>query len=96
MIRVVADTHVYVSMFGGLPGTFLESFTLLASAALLHELEEKLRLKWGVSPEDRIRTKLESFARMVNRVLNVDDPDDNRVLEKPITWSVAERHLLAS
>src|ERR1700693_4066774 len=93
MIRVVAETNIYVSalMFGGLPGTFLElalldSFTLLLSAALLDELEEKLQLKFGVSSEDAasIRAKLESIARMIkpDRVLNVvDDPDDNRVLE---------------
>ncbi len=55
MTRVVADTNVYVSalMFGGLPAifldlAFLESFTLVASTALLDELDEKLRLKFGL------------------------------------------------
>lgn len=112
MIRVVADTNVYVSalMFGGLPGTFLDlalvgSFALVASAALLDELDEKLRFKFGVSPEDAaaIRTKLESVAQMVkpDLVLDVvkDDPDDNRVLE--CAWAgradyvvSGDRHLL--
>lgn len=94
MIRVVADTNVYISalMFGGLPGTFLDlalvrAFALVASAVLLDELDGKLRFKFGVSPEDAaaIRTKLESVAQMVkpDLLLDVvaDDPDDNRVLE---------------
>ena len=49
MLRVVADTNIYVSafMFGGLPGLFLDlafqrAFTLLISPALLDELDEKL------------------------------------------------------
>ncbi len=44
MIRVVADTNIYISalMFGGLPGTFLDlafsrAFTLVASSAILDE-----------------------------------------------------------
>jgi putative PIN family toxin of toxin-antitoxin system len=112
MIRVVADTNIYVSalMFGGLPGVFLElalleSFTLVASAALLDELDEKLRLKFGVSTQDAatIRARLEGVARMVqpHRVLNVvhDDPDDNRVLECASTGKAdyvvsGDRHLL--
>lgn len=112
MIRVVADTNIYVSalMFGGLPGTFLdlaflESFTLVASAALLDELEEKLWLKFGVSSDDAaaIRAKLEGIARMVqpDQLLNVvqDDPDDNRVLECAWTGRAdyivsGDRHLL--
>src|SRR5579875_2140073 len=112
MIRVVADTNVYVSalMFGGLPGTFLDlalvgSFVLVASAALLDELDEKLRFKFGVSPEDAatIRAKLESVARMVKPGLVVDvvqdDPDDNRVLECACAGEAdyivsGDRHLL--
>jgi len=59
MIRVVADTNVYISafMFGGLPGFFvdlalLRTFLLIASAPLLEELDEKLRVKFKVSAED--------------------------------------------
>jgi uncharacterized protein len=97
-------------MFGGLPGTFLElvlvgSFVLVASEALLDELDEKLRVKFAVSPEDAaaIRTKLESVADMVkpDQVLNVveRDPDDNRVFECACTGEAdyivsGDRHLL--
>lgn len=94
MTRVVADTNVYVSalMFGGLPGIFLdlallESFTLVASAVLLDELDEKLRLKFGIASQDTaaIRAKLESVAHTVQPACALDvvkdDPDDNRVLE---------------
>jgi putative PIN family toxin of toxin-antitoxin system len=59
MIRLVVDTNVYISalMFGGLPGSlldlvFLQSFVTVISADLLDELDEKLRLKFEVSPED--------------------------------------------
>jgi PIN domain len=59
MVRVVADTNVFISalMFGGLLGSFLDlallqSFLLVTSPALLDELDEKLRLKFGLSPND--------------------------------------------
>jgi predicted nucleic acid-binding protein len=58
MIRVVADTNILISalMFGGLPGyfldlAFLQSFALVTSSPLLDELDEKLRGKFGVSPQ---------------------------------------------
>ncbi|MHB2009564.1 MAG: putative toxin-antitoxin system toxin component, PIN family [Acidobacteriaceae bacterium] len=94
MIRVVADTNVYISalMFGGLPGVFLDlalkrAFTLVTSNVLLDELDEKLRGKFGVVQEDvhAIRARLENVTHLVKPdfVLNVvaADPDDNRVLE---------------
>ncbi|MHB2009566.1 MAG: putative toxin-antitoxin system toxin component, PIN family [Acidobacteriaceae bacterium] len=94
MIRIVADTNVYISalMFGGLPGVFLDlalkrTFTLVASNVLLDELDEKLRGKFAVDPKDAraIRARLERIAHLVEPdfVLKVvaDDPDDNRVLE---------------
>ncbi len=100
MIRVVADTNIYVSafMFGGLPGLFLDlalqrAFTLLTSSALLDELDEKLRDKFEVKAEDAalIRRKLESIAGLVEPafVLNVirGDPDDNRVVEAAVAGS---------
>ena len=59
-------------MFGGLPGSFLDlalmnAFTLVTSPALLDELDEKLRAKFGVSKEDAeaIRRKLEGVASIV-------------------------------
>jgi putative PIN family toxin of toxin-antitoxin system len=71
MSRVVLDTNVYISalLFGGLPGSlldlaFLRSFTLIISPALLDELDEKLRAKFGVSPGDAafLRARLENIA----------------------------------
>jgi putative PIN family toxin of toxin-antitoxin system len=94
MMRVVADTNVFISalMFGGLPGRFLDlalsrRFTLLTSNALLDELDEKLRGKFAVSERDAlaIREKLDGSANIVNPAFELnavpDDPDDNRVLE---------------
>ncbi len=112
MIRVVGDTNIYLSalMFGGLPGAFLElalvrSFALVASAPLLDELDDKLRVKFGVPPKDAaaIRARLEGVALMVEPdvILNVigDDPDDNRVLECAVKGRAdyivsGDRHLL--
>jgi uncharacterized protein len=112
MIRVVADTNVYISalMFGGLPGTFLElalvgSFVLVTSEALLDELDEKLRIKFGVSSEDAaaIRARLDSTAHIVKPDLALDvvkaDLDDNRVLECALAAKAdyvmsGDRHLL--
>jgi uncharacterized protein len=94
MIRVVADTNIFISalMFGGLPGSFLnlallETFRLVTSPTLLDELEEKLRDKFelAVKDIDRIRARLEKISFVVEPVLTLtaikDDPDDNRVLE---------------
>jgi len=94
MSRVVLDTNVYISalMFGGLPGelldlAFLRSFTLIISSLPLEELDDKLRDKFGVSPEDAafLRARLERVAQVVEprdvlRVID-EDPDDDRVLE---------------
>jgi putative PIN family toxin of toxin-antitoxin system len=109
MLRVVADTNVFISalMFGGLPGSFLdlallESFTLVTSVALL---DEKLRKKFELSPEDAdlIRARLEKTAEVVNPEVSLsvisDDPDDDRVLECAVTGRVdyvvsGDRHLL--
>ena len=62
MLRVVADTNIFISalMFGGLPGSFLDlallrSILLVTSPELLDELDEKLRLKFEVSSKDAIR-----------------------------------------
>ncbi len=112
MIRVVVDTNVFISalMFGGLPGSvldlvLLQAVQLVTSAALLDELDEKLRLKFEVAPgdADAIRTKLENCALVVKPSISVefinDDPDDNRVLECAMagraTYIVSgDRHLL--
>jgi putative PIN family toxin of toxin-antitoxin system len=99
-MRVVADTNIFISalVFGGLPGSFLDlaflrSFQLVTSPVLLHELDEKLRLKFALPADDadRVRAKLESAALVVepNLALTVitDDPDDDRVLEWRAGWT---------
>ena len=61
MMRVVADTNVFISalMFSGLPGRFLDlalsgRLTLVTSKALLDELDEKLRDKFAISERDAL------------------------------------------
>ena len=111
-MRVAADTNVYISalMFGGLPGIFLDlgfarAFQLVASAALLGELDEKLRGKFAVSAKDAasIRLRIERVADLVEPdfVLDVvaEDPDDNRVVECAVAGKAdaivsGDRHLL--
>lgn len=108
----VLDTNVYISalLFGGLPGSlldlaFLRSFTLIISPALLEELDEKLRGKFGVPVEDAalVRARLEKVAEVVQpqESLHViaDDADDNRVLECAVKGKAdvivsGDRHLL--
>jgi uncharacterized protein len=74
MTRVVADTNIYVSalMFAGLPGALLnlgllQALTLVISPPLLDELEDKLRVKFGVTAKDAatIRAKLQGTADVV-------------------------------
>lgn len=94
MIRVVADTTIFISalMFGGIPGTFLDlafvkSFQLATSPVLLDELDEKLRGKFEGIPEgcrpDTATPEKDRFYRGAGfrPAVIKDDPDDNRVLE---------------
>jgi uncharacterized protein len=112
MIRVVADTNVFISalMFGGLPGLFLDvafsgAFQLVTSEVLLDELDEKLRVKFGLSTEDAdaVRRRLSDSAETASPQLTLDavrdDPDDNRVLECAVAGKAnyivsGDRHLL--
>lgn len=112
MTRVVADTNIYISalMFGGLPGMLLDlgliqAITLVISAPLLDELQDKLCVKFGVLAQAAaaIRAKLESIGDLIDpaMVLDVvtDDPDDNRVLECAVAGRAdyivsGDRHLL--
>ncbi len=112
MTRVVADTNIYISalMFGGLPGAFLDlafsrSFQLVTSPPILAELDEKMRMKFGLSPADAelLRKKLEGLALVVvpTALLKVisEDPDDDRILECAITGEAdyivsGDKHLL--
>jgi putative PIN family toxin of toxin-antitoxin system len=112
MIRIVADTNIFISalMFGGLPGSFLDlafqgSFLLITSPILLDELDEKLRMKFELSPTDAdlIRSRLEGISEIVSTATPLavvkDDPDDDRVLECAIAGRAdyivsGDRHLL--
>lgn len=112
MIRLVIDTNVYISalMFGGLPGSlldlvFLQSFVTVISADLLDELDEKLRLKFELSPEDAatVLDRIAGIAQVVHpeKTLHVirEDPDDDRVLECAVSGKAdyivtGDRHLL--
>lgn len=112
MIRVVADTNIYISasMFGGLPGVFLDlaftgAYRLLVSRLLLDELDEKLQGKFRVSRDDAaaIRARLERAAECVEPTLAMaaiaDDPDDDRILECAVAGGASvivsgDRHLL--
>jgi uncharacterized protein len=113
MIRAVVDTNVYISavMFGGLPGALLDlilmrSFNTLISPVLLDELDEKLRLKFKVSPSDAavIRERINDVAQLVEpeeslRII-ADDPDDDHVLECAVAGKAddivtGDKHLVA-
>ena len=112
MIRIVADTNIFISavMFGGVPGAFLDlafqgSFHLITSPILLGELDEKLRMKFELSPADAdlIRSRLEAISQLVSTTATLavikDDPDDDRVLECAIAGRAdhivsGDRHLL--
>jgi uncharacterized protein len=112
MIRLAIDTNVYISalMFGGLPGAlldlvFLQSFVTVISPDLLDELDEKLRLKFDVSPEDAatVLDRIAGTAQLVHpeETLHVirEDPDDDRVLECAVSGKAnyivtGDRHLL--
>jgi putative PIN family toxin of toxin-antitoxin system len=112
MTRVVADTNILISalIFGGLPGSllalaFLRSFQLVTSPVLLDELDETLRLKFGLSEgdADQARARLEGTAlvvrpEMILKVVN-DDPDDDRILECALAGEAdyivsGDKHLL--
>lgn len=93
MIRVVADTNVYISAFnfGGLPVAILRlaqgrAFVLCLSPHILVETREVLRLRFGWL-ETEIRRALDpvlEVARLVEPALRLavaEDPDDNRILE---------------
>ena len=94
MLRVVADTNIYISAFnfGGLPSKILElapegHILLFISAPILQELEGVLTRKFAWPKE---RTSLASanllrFTYLVNPAMRLDvvaeDPADNRIHE---------------
>jgi putative PIN family toxin of toxin-antitoxin system len=83
----------------------MQTITLVISPPLLDELQDKLRVKFGVLAHDAaaIRAKLETTGNLIHptMVLDVvsDDPDDNRVLECAVAGRAdyivsGDRHLL--
>jgi len=112
MTHVTADTNIYISalLFGGVPGVFLDLalmqvFRLVVSAALLDELDEKLKDRFHLTVTDAqaIRKKLEANADTVGPTVTInavaEDPDDNRVLECAVEGHSdyivsGDRHLL--
>ena len=94
MLRVVADTNIYVSAynFGGLPGKVLElaqggQISLFISAPILHELEQVLRTKF-FWPEKEISRLVRNILRFTHLVIPdkrlgvvTDDAADDRILE---------------
>jgi uncharacterized protein len=102
MIRVVADTNVFISalLFGGLPAAFLDlafegAFLLITSPILLDELDDKLLNKFDLLPSrvDQIRTKFERTCELVSTTPSLcivkNDPNDDRVLECAIAGRVS-------
>lgn len=98
MLRVVADTNVYISAFnfGGVPETQLRlarrhAFRLYVSAAIAEEVEEVLAEKFGYAPKslEVVRRTLSRATRRVVRthvrVQACADPDDDKVLACALT-----------
>ena len=94
MLRVVADTNIYVSAlnFGGVPLALLElaeagGVRLITSDAILDETERVLRDKFAWADE-RVAQALEGLRGLAERAqpthtlaVVTADPSDNRVLE---------------
>ncbi len=98
MLRVVADTNIYVSafVFGGLPEYLLrlarrKTFLFYLSDAIGEEIEEVLTRKFAYSKTalQVVRRKLSRATRRVARtrvhVRQSADPDDDKVLECALT-----------
>ncbi len=95
MLRVTADTNIYISAlnFGGVPERFLRlaksgSIQLVTSDAILTEVAKTLRGDKFAWPETEIERALQQLSRIAERVKPehaVDvikvDPSDNRILE---------------
>jgi uncharacterized protein len=98
VLRVVADTNVYISAFhfGGAPETLLrlarrKAFLLYVSEAIAEEVEEVLAEKFGYSRAalQVVTRQLTRATRRVGRtrvrVQACADPDDDKVLECALT-----------
>ncbi len=111
-MRVVPDTNVLVSaiVFGGPPGQIMErsaqgDLQLILSPALIDELREVLRRKFGFS--DAAVYQAETLLRRISTLVEPQqtvtlisaDPQDNRVLEAALAGDAdvivsGDRHLL--
>ena len=93
MMRVVLDTNIFISafLFGGKPARLLQlaedgAFALLASSALMSEVEEVLAGKFSW-PEPLVRAACDPLWNLADvivptiRIKDCPDADDNRVLE---------------
>ena len=106
MIRVVADTNVYVSalLFGGAPEEVLllaqaGTFSLYISPAIREELSRVLAQKFGWE-QTRVRAALSAIAGFTieaipNTSVNAvaEDAADNRILECALA---AQAHVIVS
>ncbi len=95
MLRVTADTNIYISAlnFGGLPRRFLDlaeagAIRLAISDAILDEIATVLRGRKFAWPERKIERALKQLAGFTERVhptqsieVIKEDPPDNRILE---------------
>jgi uncharacterized protein len=100
MLRVTADTNIYISAFnfGGKPLTVIEAarhghFEMAISEPILAEVMRVLRSKFRRSPNDleKIEGQIRGFTLLVEprselRVV-ADDPSDNRILECAVASS---------
>lgn len=95
MLRVTADTNIYISAlnFGGMPERFLRlaeagAIQLVTSDSILAEVEKVLRGGKFAWPEEEIAKALRQLSRFTERVqpthtldIITADPPDNRILE---------------
>lgn len=101
MIRMVADTNVYISAlnFGGVADEVLglarsSQVTLFISPPILDEIEEVLKLKfeWSARGVQEALALLQAFTQVVFpkeqlRLIQEDEPD-NRILEGAVEANV--------
>jgi putative PIN family toxin of toxin-antitoxin system len=95
VLRVTADTNILISGLNfrrGKPFELLElartgKINLAVSEAILDEMEDVLRRKFGWNDEDIAegRKRITAMARTVKPTVRLDvikeDPDDNKILE---------------
>lgn len=111
-LRIVYDTNVFIA--AALRGSQAEAvmrlaaagaITLVVSPAILAELNEKLRDKFGWLPDqaglfvETVRLIAEVVEPGITLTVIADDPDDNRILECALAGQATlivtcDRHLL--